>query len=112
MKSIVTSHQVPPENALLWPKPQQHTVGRAMLRVDADAFLFTAAVGALGGSAGKHSAGTLPAAFERYRAIMFRPTTVITPRPAAGLAVITGLVATVATVSRKKPTRTDLLLLC
>ena len=100
---------VPPEAALLWPKPQRHTVGHALLRVDADAFVFssTTAAGAvldntapIGGSSArsdKHPAGTLSGAFERYRAICFPPTTVVAPHPPAGLpAVLSGLLVQVA----------------
>ena len=85
---------MPPEAALLWPKPQRHTVGSALLRVDADAFAFTAAPTPTLGAA-KHSAGTLGAAFARYRAICFPPTTTIAPRPPAGLRTLSGLTVTV-----------------
>ena len=84
-----------PENALLWPKPQQHSIGSTLLRVDADAFLFALAAPPL--RAGKHPAGgTLPSAFERYRAICFPPTSLVTPASPAGLPVLSGLSVTVA----------------
>jgi hypothetical protein len=68
-----------------------------LLRVDADAFLFSigpASAGldtTAGASSSKHPAGTLAGAFERYLAICFPPTSVIAPHAAPALPVLSGL---------------------
>ena len=105
---------VPPEGALLWPKPQRHTIGGTLLRVDADAFLFSSGPASAVIDAttdarskmtarqrareteNKRPAGTLAGAFERYRAICFPPTSVVAPNAAPGLPVLTGLAVVVA----------------
>ena len=94
--------RVPPEGALLWPKPQRHTIGGTLLRVDADAFLFSSGTASAVIDAttdvrsSKRPAGTLAGAFERYRAICFPPTSVVAPNAAPGLPVLTGLEVVVA----------------
>ncbi len=96
------SSGVPPEAALLWPKPQRHIIGGTLLRVDADAFLFSVGLASAGldttmrVSSSKHPTGTLAEAFERYRAICFPPTSVVAPHTAPGLPVLSGLEVVVA----------------
>eukprot|EP01043_Picozoa_sp_COSAG02_P066647 COSAG02_NODE_10442_length_1940_cov_1.389462_1_plen_425_part_00 len=94
-----THSGVPPEAALLWPKPQHHIIGGTLLRVDADAFLFSTGASfdtTMHVSSSKHPAGILTGAFERYRAICFPPTSVIAPHTAPGLPVLSGLEVVVA----------------
>jgi hexosaminidase len=72
------------ENALLWPKPQTHTIGTTLGRCSAGGFRFTTAP-AVALEGGRHDT-FMQAAFERYRAIVF-PATLPLPPATSGPAL-------------------------
>lgn len=103
----------PPEDVLLWPKPQQQTYTAQQYRVVADGFRFDAPqlglvdTGVMGH--GRHHANrrrldatlthaqsVLSQAFGRYRAICFPATSTVPPAPLDGtLPLVEGLEVTV-----------------
>jgi hypothetical protein len=97
-----------PENALLWPKPQQHSIEDAIGLCSASTFSFTistaaaaaaaAAADAADGDGDDHATSNgqrhesfMQQAFDRYRAIVFPSVSPLPPRLAGSLPALSAL---------------------